>query len=654
MVLVNKVLAAGRAKPGPGRGRPARRAVRDRDAVARARDRRARRRRARDRRRCARSRSTRLFRVGYTVTHKLARLAPALAPRSVTAGIAGQGAGRRAVLAAPAVRARRRRAAGARRAAVRVAGRSAPRRRAAHRRSRCGSRSSRASASMSSRWARLPSRGPSSTITSARRSRAPSVGGELRGEALSQAELTALRDRGMVDGGKLTPPARAAGARRDRARGSAPRSWPHRAPILAQLVDGWLDDLEAILGGVTRRRDRPAVRRGRARRGRAAAADARDRARCRGNARSAGCPTRDAPHPIAPGMATGLGVVLARRAGRSRSSTSPTPAAASASPPLLALWSLLALPIALGVGLVLGAGNATWGDRLGPRRVPPAARRRRARSRGRRGARSRRRCSAACSRSAIGKLAVGLVGDVQRKASAACCSASSSSALRAAARARRAAAVSRRRGGSPRSSRRSARCRAWSCSSSAPRPPVAAAGALHRVPPARLPGAQPRRRCSRRRCCRCVALVIAIVAYGPLAGAARADPGARHRSPLVGARDRGRCCRWSGCAARRRTRRQTAVTERSYLGGRDDRRAAQAHRSRSRRLLGVLRRPGLRRQQPQRPPRRERDPRQRHRRELRRRRRASSSAEPAAADADAGATGSRPRRRADAAARTCS
>src|SRR5258706_16159376 len=29
---------------------------------------------------------------------------------------------------------------------------------------------------------------------------------------------------------------------------------------------------------------------------------------------------------------------------------------------LFGLWSLVALPLAIGSGLVLGAGNATWGD----------------------------------------------------------------------------------------------------------------------------------------------------------------------------------------------------------------------------------------------------------------------------------------------------
>src|SRR6185503_1605127 len=29
---------------------------------------------------------------------------------------------------------------------------------------------------------------------------------------------------------------------------------------------------------------------------------------------------------------------------------------------VLGLWALIALPVAIGAGLVLGAGNATWGD----------------------------------------------------------------------------------------------------------------------------------------------------------------------------------------------------------------------------------------------------------------------------------------------------
>jgi hypothetical protein len=74
------------------------------------------------------------------------------------------------------------------------------------------------------------------------------VGGELRGEALSQPELTALRDRGLV-GGLVTPAARAAGhAAICSSLGAAQLS--ASASIVARLVDGWLDDLAAILGGV--------------------------------------------------------------------------------------------------------------------------------------------------------------------------------------------------------------------------------------------------------------------------------------------------------------------------------------------------------------------------------------------------------------------
>ena len=74
------------------------------------------------------------------------------------------------------------------------------------------------------------------------------VGGELRGEALSQPELTALRDRGMA-AGQLTEAARAAGHAAIRSQlGAAQLS--ASGPIVARLVDGWLDDLAAILGGV--------------------------------------------------------------------------------------------------------------------------------------------------------------------------------------------------------------------------------------------------------------------------------------------------------------------------------------------------------------------------------------------------------------------
>jgi hypothetical protein len=75
------------------------------------------------------------------------------------------------------------------------------------------------------------------------------VGGELRGEALTQAELTELRRRGFASG-KLTADARRAGHAAIRARLGAGQL-AASGPVLARLVDGWLDDLDRILGGVT-------------------------------------------------------------------------------------------------------------------------------------------------------------------------------------------------------------------------------------------------------------------------------------------------------------------------------------------------------------------------------------------------------------------
>lgn len=75
------------------------------------------------------------------------------------------------------------------------------------------------------------------------------VGKPLRGEALSQAELTELRDRGMANG-KLTKAARVAGDDAIRARLGAAQLQAS-GPILGRLVDGWLDDLENILGSIT-------------------------------------------------------------------------------------------------------------------------------------------------------------------------------------------------------------------------------------------------------------------------------------------------------------------------------------------------------------------------------------------------------------------
>jgi len=121
------------------------------------------------------------------------------------------------------------------------------------------------------------------------------------------------------------------------------------------------------------------------------------------------------PPPYRSGMATGLGIVLLAGAVLAGADIVHTGGGTGPVPPLLALWAVLSLPLAIAVGLVLGAGSATWGDgwvRAGFRRL---------------------RADAELDRSlaallialavlggvfaiAIGKLAVGLVGDVQRKA----------------------------------------------------------------------------------------------------------------------------------------------------------------------------------------------------------------------------------------------
>ncbi|MBL9015660.1 MAG: hypothetical protein JNL83_15865 [Myxococcales bacterium] len=250
MVLVNKVLAAGRAKPGQAevvrRGALYATAtlslgleVVARGDLGRARD-------------ALRSIAlSRLFRVGYTVTHKLARLAQALAARSVTAG-------------SPAKEL--------------VAGLCSPRplfSRAADDPPAAGLRPFEAQADLRRAGEILTgltlrvalveglgvdvvAMGQAPSIEASARpalddhvrtalARA-TVGGELRGEALSQAELTRLRDRGMA-GGKLVAEARAAGHAAIRGRLGAAQLTAS-GDVLDRLVDGWLDDLDAILGGI--------------------------------------------------------------------------------------------------------------------------------------------------------------------------------------------------------------------------------------------------------------------------------------------------------------------------------------------------------------------------------------------------------------------
>ena len=68
--------------------------------------------------------------------------------------------------------------------------------------------------------------------------------------------------------------------------------------------------------------------------------------------------TAGAPPPYRSGLATGLGIVLS--AGLVLA-VSDVVHAGGAPLQVLALWALLALPPALGAGLVLAAGNATWG-----------------------------------------------------------------------------------------------------------------------------------------------------------------------------------------------------------------------------------------------------------------------------------------------------
>jgi hypothetical protein len=246
MVLVNKVLAAGRAKPGQAevvrRGALYATATLSlgletvsRSDLPRARE-------------ALRSISLqRMFRVGYTVTTKLARLAQALAPRSLTA-------------ASPAKEL--------------VAGLCSPRplfSRAADEPPAAGLRPFESSADLrrageilaglTLRVALVEGLGVDVVAMGQAPEPRPNlddhirtalvravVGGELRGEALSQAELTKLRDQGVVDG-LLTPAARKAGHAAIRARLGAAQLTASDT-VLDKLVDGWLDDLEGILGGV--------------------------------------------------------------------------------------------------------------------------------------------------------------------------------------------------------------------------------------------------------------------------------------------------------------------------------------------------------------------------------------------------------------------
>jgi hypothetical protein len=245
MVLVNKVLAAARAKPGQAevvqRGALYATATLSLglETVSRS-----------DLARATQALRTiglsRLFRVGYTVTQKLARLAQALAARSTTAGTPAKEL---------------------------VAGLCSPRplfARAADEPPVAGlrpfesqtdlRRAGEILAGLTIRIALVEGFGVDVVAMGQAPEPRPALddhirtalarataGGELRGDALSQAELTALRKTFVA--GKLTPAGRATGHAAIRSRLAAAQLATSEK-VVARLVDGWLDDLEAILGGV--------------------------------------------------------------------------------------------------------------------------------------------------------------------------------------------------------------------------------------------------------------------------------------------------------------------------------------------------------------------------------------------------------------------
>jgi hypothetical protein len=246
MVLVNRVLAAGRAKPGQPevmrRGALYATATLSLglETVARGDLERA-------RQALATVGFSRLFRVGYTVTQKLAKLATALAPRSLTAGSPAQEL---------------------------VAALCSPRplfARAADEPALPGMRPFESQAdlrrageiltALTIRIALVEGLGVNVVAMGQAPEPRPQlddhirtalvraiVGGELSGDALTQAELSQLRREAFV-GGKLTDAARRRAFDAIKARlGAAQLS--ASGPLLARLVDGWLDDLERILGGI--------------------------------------------------------------------------------------------------------------------------------------------------------------------------------------------------------------------------------------------------------------------------------------------------------------------------------------------------------------------------------------------------------------------
>jgi hypothetical protein len=247
VVLVNKVLAAGRAKPGQAdvvrRG-----ALYATSTLSLGLETVSGRDLERARQALLSVNLVRLFRVGYTVTLTLARLAAALAARSVTAGSPAKELV--AALCSP-------RPLFARTAEEPPATGLRPVESLDDLR-----RAGEVLTGLTVRIALVESLGVDVAAMSLAPEPRPAlddyirtalarvvVGGELRGEALSEAELTALREGGLEDG-HLHAKARAAGQLAIRRRLGAAQLSASSA-ILGKLVDGWLDDLEGIIGPVT-------------------------------------------------------------------------------------------------------------------------------------------------------------------------------------------------------------------------------------------------------------------------------------------------------------------------------------------------------------------------------------------------------------------
>lgn len=246
VILVNKVLAAGRAKPGQAevvkRGALYATATLSLglETVARGDV-------ARARQALETVSLQRLFRVGYTVAQKMARLALALAPRSITAGSPAKELV--SALCSP-------RPLFARAADVPPEPGVRPFEAASDLR-----RAGEILTALTVRIALAEGLGVDVIAAGQAPEPRPALddhirtalaralgGGELASHALSQAELTRLRDRALVNGA-LTDDARVQAQELIRGRLGAAQLTASGA-LVTQLVEGWLRDLEALLGGV--------------------------------------------------------------------------------------------------------------------------------------------------------------------------------------------------------------------------------------------------------------------------------------------------------------------------------------------------------------------------------------------------------------------